>query len=527
MNAEGQSRVYPSAKHFLIVGVVFAILLGWVGTMIINPLIGAVAENFGGVAMTKSYFFASLLMGTSISIIGACIWLGNKTYARRWREGFERKHLIRSTMLFLIFVLFVVIPQITEVLSGVMSNLSSTHRNPGNIGLRLSLPLFRLIVLPTLYYFIAVRTLTSRKREGLVGQEGGSGVVDTDVALSLSYSGKVLPGIILAGLVTMMLYTCFGDNPNPHQNSLQKMSRLHERAYPKISHDGNFLIVFEDGKVRKIDLVEKRWSPVEAANVGWNYSISLDSQWLLTTDRQNDNAGFALKRIRIAPPYDVEIVHAWPHPIYSPSEIEPGKYLMILSMEPHRGRASQLQLWHVLEPGGKLSTVGTENETNTPWDQNIAITAQGIIRTKGDYKNGKTPAEKEMNPYGIPFNAKPVSSIDAMITPDTRQMRCSRDLSVCLRLRQDNSKGVGSRTWLDAVVNNADCDISGMDEIGFAHGVYITQNGKFGSAIVTKKHNQSRSAAGPYVLEYFGVVFRFPEKGCPIMEIISLDDTQK
>lgn len=143
---------FPGLRHFVLTGVVFAIVLGWVSTFVINNAIGIGTEKVLGVVLTDYYLGALLLTAISIGLIALCIYAGNRSFVRRVPVGLTRKNLINSTALFSLFVMGVVLPQFGELVDRIAYNLSWAYRNPEEVMLMASLPLLRLIVLPAIYY---------------------------------------------------------------------------------------------------------------------------------------------------------------------------------------------------------------------------------------------------------------------------------------------------------------------------------------------------------------------------------------
>ncbi|MBS1169586.1 MAG: hypothetical protein H6R01_504 [Burkholderiaceae bacterium] len=509
MEASPASK-YPALSHFLFVGLGYALALGWMGTMVVNNVIGVAAELLTRTDLTRHYAGALLLTISSIAIIGACIWYGNLRFSRWWTGWFERRHLLCSTFLYLLLVLVIVVPQFGSVFGLIGSNLSAAYRDSSDALLMLSLPAIRLLALPALYYFIASHHLLSisalPERERLLGLAAGASEAKTvarNAYLRMFVRNSTIFLVLLGAVVLLYFHT---------------VPELYQRAYPKISHDGKFLLVVEDERVRKFELSDRSWSSLPMPPIGADYSLSLDSQWLLASYPSKDG-GATVNRIRIAPPHDVEKVYASPYPIYSPSEIAPGTYLMQLSSEPRRGRGAERKLWHTLEPGGKLTAYGTD-EDGLPWDRNVAVTAQGIIRAQWKPRQGageQTLAEEHMNLRSIPFGHELVPGVEAMVTPDTVGLTCSRDLSTCLRQHQANVQGA-FRYWLDAVVKGQTCAIEGW-LAGFyrVEAVYVSPDGRFGSARVARRHNDVHSA----------IVIRFADGGCPRAEIISFKDGRR
>jgi len=144
-------------KHFLFTGVAFAIALGWLATMLVNNTIGLTVETALGIVLTDYYLGALLLTVVSITAIGLCILLGNRLFIRWVSNPLDRKNIAHSTILFSLFVMVVVLPEIGGIIDSAAHNLSHTYRNPADVLLMISLPVIRLTLLPAFYYLVTRR----------------------------------------------------------------------------------------------------------------------------------------------------------------------------------------------------------------------------------------------------------------------------------------------------------------------------------------------------------------------------------
>ena len=148
---------FPALKHLPITGVLFAIALGWLATLLVNNAIGVAMEATLGIVLTRYYLGALLLTATLIGLITLCIVTGNQVFVRLTASRLNRHSLVHSTVSFSVFVLAVVGPQVAEIGDRLAYNLSWAYRQPEELVLMISLPVIRLLILPTLYYIAGAR----------------------------------------------------------------------------------------------------------------------------------------------------------------------------------------------------------------------------------------------------------------------------------------------------------------------------------------------------------------------------------
>jgi hypothetical protein len=152
-------------KHFGVVGLVFALVLGWLATMIVNTLLGVTMEWILGHRATDSYWVALLLTVVSLSLIGAATFLGNRVYRAGARRALSGGALMLSTMCYVALVALVVLPQVSEIIGPMMGHLSYAYQNPEvahERALALTLPGLRMVILPACYLFAGLSATTER-----------------------------------------------------------------------------------------------------------------------------------------------------------------------------------------------------------------------------------------------------------------------------------------------------------------------------------------------------------------------------
>lgn len=143
-------------KHFVVVGLLFALAVGWALTAVVNTLIGNAIVLALGERAEDAYGFALALTLISMALIGGSAAAGNRVFRSRVsRDPLPGRSLALSTGLFVIVVLAFVAPEMDELLHLFAAHTRATYRNPGTAWLMLSLPLLRLFGLPLLYVLAA------------------------------------------------------------------------------------------------------------------------------------------------------------------------------------------------------------------------------------------------------------------------------------------------------------------------------------------------------------------------------------
>jgi hypothetical protein len=119
-----QTRAMLTAlKHFAIVGLGFALILGWLATLVVNRALGGAAEAILREPPEKYYIGSALLTVVSISLIALCIFFGNRVFRRRLAPApLPFSSLLISTGLFFVVVLAFVLPQLSQVLRQYADN---------------------------------------------------------------------------------------------------------------------------------------------------------------------------------------------------------------------------------------------------------------------------------------------------------------------------------------------------------------------------------------------------------------------
>ena len=152
--------IVDALKHFVTVGLGFALVLGWIATLILNTALGALLEALLHAPPTNYYLGSALLTGTSLLLIALCIIIGNRLF-RQWFSSarLTASAIVVSTALFLLVVLIFVVPAFRQVVSAYANRTQYFYHHSSDLLLMLSLPLGRLLVLPTVYFFSAQRSL--------------------------------------------------------------------------------------------------------------------------------------------------------------------------------------------------------------------------------------------------------------------------------------------------------------------------------------------------------------------------------
>lgn len=149
--------VVDALKHFALVGLGFALVGRWIATLVVNTALGTFLEALLHAPPPTYYLASALLTAVSIVLIAVCISVGNRFFRLRLASIlFSRSSLFLSTALFLLVVLVFVVPAFSQVLSAYASNMNNFCHHVLELLLMLSLPLVRLLSLPT-FYFVSGR----------------------------------------------------------------------------------------------------------------------------------------------------------------------------------------------------------------------------------------------------------------------------------------------------------------------------------------------------------------------------------
>jgi hypothetical protein len=152
-------------RHFLIVGIGFALIGGWILTLIANTILGVLLQRILGAPPTQFYLGSLGLTVVSISLIALAEIAGNRLFRNKLMPAqFGPSPLIFSAMLFGGLVFLFVLPEIGEVIRNYANNTRYFHHHSSELLMMLSLPVGRLILLP-LFYFLIARLILLRKSE--------------------------------------------------------------------------------------------------------------------------------------------------------------------------------------------------------------------------------------------------------------------------------------------------------------------------------------------------------------------------
>ncbi len=142
-------------KHFAVVGVCFALIGGWLLTLVVNTLLGTALESILHALPEKYYLGSAVLTVVSIVLIALAMFVGNRVFRQRLHSPrFTCSSLFVSTALFLVVVLVFVLPQLSQVVTQYASHTQYFYHHSSELLLMLSLSVARLVVLPTFYYLL-------------------------------------------------------------------------------------------------------------------------------------------------------------------------------------------------------------------------------------------------------------------------------------------------------------------------------------------------------------------------------------
>jgi hypothetical protein len=152
--------VKDAIKHFLFVGVGFALVVGWILTLIVNTLLGMLLQAILGAPPTDFYLGSLFLTVISISLIALSEVAGNRFFRCRLApQGLSLSSVVISTVFFIVLVLAFVLPQISQVIGRYADNTRYFYHHRPELFMMLSLPLARLVLLPAVHFVIARTTL--------------------------------------------------------------------------------------------------------------------------------------------------------------------------------------------------------------------------------------------------------------------------------------------------------------------------------------------------------------------------------
>jgi hypothetical protein len=149
-------------KHFLFVGVGFALVAGWILTLIVNTLLEMLLQAILGAPPTDFYLGSLFLTVVSISLIAVCEIGGNRLFRSRLvSPGFGFSSIVASTLFFIVLVLAFVLPEFSQVIRRCADNARYFYQHSSELFLMLSLPLARLVILPAVHFCVARAVLCS------------------------------------------------------------------------------------------------------------------------------------------------------------------------------------------------------------------------------------------------------------------------------------------------------------------------------------------------------------------------------
>jgi hypothetical protein len=149
-------------KHFVIVGVGFAFILGWLLTLIVNSVVGRAIGLLLGAPATSFYVGSLSLTLISIALIAGAAVMGNRVFRKQTGTGaLPTSALLLSTLLFSCIVFGFTLREFSALLGTYASNTSYFYGHGSELLMAASLPLARLLLIPSLY-FLAARLTFSR-----------------------------------------------------------------------------------------------------------------------------------------------------------------------------------------------------------------------------------------------------------------------------------------------------------------------------------------------------------------------------
>ena len=167
--------IKSAIKHFGIVGIGFAFVLGWVLTLVVNGAVGTLLQSIFGVPPTQFYLGSLSLTIVSLSLILAATILGNRLY-RSWFGGgsLPVRALFVSTTLFAVLVLWRVMPELGSVMDTVSAQTSYFYNHSWALVGILSLPLLRLFCIPLAYFLVGRQVKCAVRSQGAPLMWGGA-----------------------------------------------------------------------------------------------------------------------------------------------------------------------------------------------------------------------------------------------------------------------------------------------------------------------------------------------------------------
>jgi hypothetical protein len=144
-------------KHFLIVGVAFAFFGGWLLSLIVNSAVGSVIALLIATPATSSYLGSLSLTLISVILIGGSSLVGNRVFRKQvgTAAALPASSLLISTLLFSCVVLGLTAREFSALLNTYVNNTSYFYQHGSEILMAASLPLARLLLIPSLYFLAA------------------------------------------------------------------------------------------------------------------------------------------------------------------------------------------------------------------------------------------------------------------------------------------------------------------------------------------------------------------------------------
>jgi len=156
-------------RHFAFVGLLFALLLGWLLTVAVQPTVTGVVADVLGLS-AESYGNALLGTAVSLALVATAISAGNLFYSVNFAShGLQTSALGFSSFLYWLPVFPFPAFDLFEATDKIGSHLSYSLNHPGEAFKLISLPLVRLTAFPVVY-FLAGRLLIRRPARGFLSE---------------------------------------------------------------------------------------------------------------------------------------------------------------------------------------------------------------------------------------------------------------------------------------------------------------------------------------------------------------------
>ena len=145
-------------KHFFITGVVF----GLAPLVILREIIGiglGILEDRTGLTVSDSYVGVLMVAVFLLAMLAVCIAVGNRFVTKRIVPSIRHLNVVHSTAIFSLCIVVYFTVKFTETTEFRPSFVGLANEYPFVVLQMISIPVFEILVLPTLYYFLSTRSL--------------------------------------------------------------------------------------------------------------------------------------------------------------------------------------------------------------------------------------------------------------------------------------------------------------------------------------------------------------------------------